>query len=127
MNKKIKPTDFTNIINSILEEFGDEMIGVVDTVINDAAVEATRRLKDKSSGDFKDITGKYRASWKYQVEKKNLNVEATVYSDKQYRLTHLLEFGHAKQNGGRTKAFPHISIVNDWVEDYVIKELTERM
>lgn len=46
-----------------------------------------------------------------------------TYNAKHYRLTHLLEFGHAKQNGGRTRAFPHIAEVNDWAQEEVEKRM----
>jgi SPP1 family predicted phage head-tail adaptor len=35
--------------------------------------------------------------------------EITVYSKNRYQLANLLEFGHAKRNGGRTRAFSHIA------------------
>ena len=42
-----------------------------------------------------------------------------------YRLTHLLEHGHALRNGGRARAFPHIRFGEELAERR-IQELTEK-
>lgn len=43
----------------------------------------------------------------------------------QYRLTHLLENGHALRNGGRTRAFPHI-IYGEKLAERRMQELTDK-
>lgn len=55
-------------------------------------------------------TGAYSKSWSVKTTKETSNtLELTVYSPKKYQLAHLLEYGHAKRGGGRTKAQPHIA------------------
>lgn len=129
----IKPNDFSKAINKILEQYGDEVRVTIEDIITDAAKEATSELRKKSTGEFKDVTGKYRKSWTKKITKSNVSVEAVVYSRDQYRLTHLLEFGHALKRGGRTigkgkvQAFPHISDVNEMVINKVETELKKKL
>lgn len=55
-------------------------------------------------------TDAYSKSWSVKTTKETSNtLELTVYSPKKYQLAHLLEYGHAKRGGGRTKAQPHIA------------------
>lgn len=122
---KIQPAEFQAAVDQLLVEFGDEVYNAMSEVIPEVSREATKELK--SASPYQIRTGKYNKGWKDKTEKKNVTVTATVYNDKQYRLTHLLEFGHAKVNGGRTRAFEHIAPVNDAVEEKVIKKLREKI
>lgn len=54
-------------------------------------------------------SGRYKASWSVKRREERLLSASIVYAKKpKYRLTHLLEHGHASRNGGRVKAYPHI-------------------
>ena len=54
-------------------------------------------------------TGKYSKSWAIKKTRETSDSIQIVVHSKRYQLTHLLEFGHAKRGGGRTRAFPHIA------------------
>jgi len=55
-------------------------------------------------------TGRYAKSWRVKTTEENSQkLIQTVHSPKRYMLAHLLEKGHAKRNGGRTRAIPHIA------------------
>ena len=54
-------------------------------------------------------TGKYSRSWAVKKTKETSDSIQVVVHSRRYQLTHLLEFGHAKRGGGRTRAFPHIA------------------
>jgi hypothetical protein len=73
-------------------------------------------------------TGQYAKSWKARKTRETAtNYQVTVYSSSRYRLAHLLEHGHAKRNGGRVRAFPHIAPAEEKAEDQLLSELERRL
>ena len=99
----------------------DQMAHVIMEGLQEYADLATNDLKKavKKVGDEakKDIqnnapvkTGAYKKSWTVKTTKETSNaMEVVVHSRNRYQLAHLLEFGHAKRGGGRTRSFPHIA------------------
>lgn len=89
---------------------------VVDAAAEETSQDIVNELRATSPKQDGPQGGKYRKSWKY-VRVGYCSYK--VYSDKQYRLTHLLEHGHALRNGGRSKAIPHIGPVEkEYVEKF---------
>ena len=120
----IKPADLAGTVNKLLKEYGDDAKEILEETLTKTAKDAAKQLKSK--GDFGG-SGNYQKGWKSKVEKKRLTIEAHVYNAKLPGLTQLLEFGHAKQNGGRTTAFPHIADVNTWAQDEAVSRLEEKL
>ena len=114
-------------VSQILDEYGEECTEVLGNSVKKVVKESVKELKGSSVGGFQDRTGKYRKGWRSKVEETRLSVDGVVYNGGQPGLTHLLEFGHAKQNGGRTRAFPHIAEVNNRAQENVEKELIEKL
>ena len=73
-------------------------------VVASASVDA---LKAKSPHK----TGKYAQGWTYKAINDGGLKGYIVYNATSYQLTHLLENGHAKRNGGRVRARRHIQPV----------------
>lgn len=112
---------FSTTAHQMLEEFE----GNCNTAVREAIVETADKIVEilKSAGDFGGT--KYRRSWKSKIVQTRMSTQAIVHNAKHYRLTHLLEFGHAKQNGGRTRAFPHIEPINERSRDLFEEKLTD--
>ena len=123
MTRTVEPADFAAAVNDILKEYGDHAREALNEAIPEVAERANQDLH--TAGTFEGR--KYRGSWSTKVEMTRLGVDAVVYNRRHYRLTSLLEFGHAKQNGGRTRAFPHIAPINDRVESEVMEEFEKRL
>lgn len=108
-------------INKILTAYTEEIEEGIIQDATDTADEGVARLKANTS-TYKVRTGKYNRGWRKQVKVGDRYVHATI-SNKEYQLTHLLEYGHATRNGGRTRAFTHIKPV----EEFCKKDFEERV
>lgn len=121
----IQPEKLTDEIQKILDEYGDEASAALAEAISETAKEAQTQLRQKNQG--RKLWKKYPKGWSVQIKAGRLDVEGIVYNKDHYRLTHLLEFGHATRNGGRTKAFPHIAEVNAFAQKDVLERLREKL
>ena len=107
----INITELADEVANIFADYGDEVIQAVNGAAEEVAKACAEDLKRTSP----KRSGGYRKSWKYKRmsgsgKKPQVWV---VYNEKHYRLTHLLEKGHAKNGGGRVRAIPHIAPAED--------------
>jgi hypothetical protein len=107
-----------NEIAKGLSEYSQEVVEKVNISSGRVGKAAVKRLKETSPKD----SGDYAKSWAMKTEpeigqphKKIIHVKAP-----HYRLTHLLEHGHAKVGGGRVEGKPHIRPA----EEQVIRDFT---
>ena len=121
----IQPENLAGEIQKILDEYGDEASVALAEAIEETAKEAQTQLRQKNQG--RKLWKKYPKGWSVQIKAGRLDVEGIVYNKDHYRLTHLLEFGHATRNGGRTAAFPHIAEVNAFAQKDVLERLREKL
>lgn len=111
-------------IKEELEDWSQETADIVKDCVTEATIATKKKLWESSPKD----TGKYASSWADTVLSENrFKRYTTVYNKKHYRLTHLLEFGHANVNGGRTPAYPHIAKAQYEAEEMLERLIKERI
>lgn len=121
--------NFDKAMSEILETFRNATDETVDKAIAETSKEAVQELKNAHpSGSGKYGSWKaYNASWtikKNTVDQRN-HRGATIHNAKYYRLTHLLEKGHALPQGGRSRSFPHIRPVDEKAEEALFRRIRE--
>ena len=97
MTQTIKIDQLADTVMKGMEEYAK--LAVDDLKADVQKIESTAPKK----------TGKYSKSWAIKKTRETSDSIQIVVHSKRYQLTHLLEFGHAKRGGGRTRAFPHIA------------------
>ncbi|MGG3924906.1 HK97 gp10 family phage protein [Metabacillus fastidiosus] len=76
----------------------------VTNKIKDIEIEVAADLVDDLKQTSPEKTGAYRMGWRA----KRVGNKMIIHNATHYQLTHLLEKGHAKVNGGRVPARVHI-------------------
>lgn len=111
---EINISKIADTIADNLKEYTADIEKGLQKDVKDVAKEASLKLRDTSPKK----TGAYSKGWGSATQD---GAQVVRNKDRPY-LTHLLEKGHAKTNGGRTKAIVHIATVEQWAVD----ELTDR-
>ena len=117
--------DLADLVMDGLREYSD----LADTTMKKAVRKTATSVKKEISANAPVKSGRYRKSWTAKKTKENSHtLEMTVHSKDRYQLAHLLEKGHAKRNGGRVAAIPHIAPAEengvDMLESLIKKELS---
>lgn len=108
-------------VKDILNEYSNEVQEGIDKAAQNLANQAANELK-ASSGTYQIRTGKYNKGWRVKTEKGRGSIDCIVHNATNWQLTHLLENGHLKRNGGRTRVYEHIrpveqKCVNEYTKD----------
>ena len=121
MARKVTLEQFGAALEKIVDEYADSVYKTGIHAVEQATKQAQREVKANSSGIGH---GKYSGGWSTQVDKTEISATGYVYN-RRPGLPHLLEFGHAKVNGGRTEARPHVQPAQDAVDKVLMDKLKE--
>ncbi len=117
--------DINNLADEVilaLEEYTEEVTEQVKEAVTDAGKHALKVVKDKSPED----SGDYKKGWKVTTAYDGPRDRRVVlHNKKKPQLTHILENGHEKQNGGRVEGTPHISAAEKEAVDMFEKRVEE--
>ena len=109
-----------HVIMEGLQEYADLAAEDMKAAVRKAGNAAKKDIQANAP----ERTGAYKKSWSVKTVRENANaMEVVVYSRNRYQLAHLLEFGHALRQGGRTRAFPHIAPAEERAAEMLAREV----
>lgn len=110
----IKVSELAQVVAQELADYSQDLTDGVKKEVKQVAKDVVTELKQTSPRN----SGDYAKGWKSRVEYESPeDIRVRVYNSKKPQLTHLLENGHAKQNGGRVNGIPHIRPAEQRAED----------
>lgn len=142
-SNKVSIDDLSSVVMKQLQEYKEDITDDVEETSDKITKEARDELKSISPKANKRVylrkfsstgqsdwqePGSYAKSWTTKNGKKAKDIYSKiVYNKKYYRLTHLLEFGHANRDGSRTKPIAHIRPTENKYKEKFIKELETKI
>ena len=120
MEQRVSVDEMADAIMEGLEEYAD----LAADEVKKAVRKAGRAVRDQIAQTAPKRSGTYAHSWSTRkTGETSQSLQVTVYSRNRYQLAHLLEHGHVKRNGGRTRAFPHILPAQEAGEEQLVSEI----
>lgn len=119
---KVTPEQLPKAFAEIVEKYKDDLVSATNDVVRDMGRKTAAAVRTSASAVTK---GKYARNWTFTVEGR-VNPTAIIYN-RVPGLPHLIEFGHAKRNGGRVPGKPHVKPVEDKAVIEFEKELIKKL
>ena len=116
MSKAIDAKDLQKALIDYLNNYVEDIEEDVEETTNYTIKEAKQELVQKSPRSGIARKTKYYKGWAIKNggrTRKGRYYSKVIWNRTNYQLTHLLEFGHATRNGGRTTPQPHIREVEE--------------
>lgn len=118
--RTVTPEQFAAALAEVIGDYADGVYATQEKAVNFATKQALRQVKASSGG----FGARYAGDWRSKVEKTNITAHGYVANNRP-GLPHLLEKGHAKQNGGRTEGRAHVLPVQEEVNRILQEKLEE--
>lgn len=127
MNKTVSVDGLATAIAENLQIYTDGVTDGIKEAEDITAMECKKNLEaDSPVAPTGKHRGKYKKGWKATITSNTPFSKHAVIHNKEYRLTHLLENGHATRDGGRTTAEPHIK-KNEEIANKVFEQRVEEV
>lgn len=130
-SSQINVSEMEETIMNALENYKEEAEKAIGQTLPLVGRETVNELKNTSP----KRTGAYARSWTYSMKESrgSRNKNKLIVHNKKYRLVHLLENGHAKRGGGRTKgdndvkAIEHVKPAQVKAEKSAIERIKDKL
>lgn len=117
---EIKIDDLTSAIVDALQNYCQDVTDGLKQDIKNVAEDCKNNIQQNSPM----LTGSYRKGWKSKIAYEgNDDIRMVIFNRTDYQLTHLLEYGHSKINGGRVEGRPHIRPAEKQAEEKLLKRI----
>lgn len=132
-NRKVGVLNVADAISSAFIQYGQQVNEVLDDALMEVGREATEDLKAVNGWSPKgNPTGAYSKDWVLDiVPDTRYSRRIVVHNEDHYRLTHLLENGHALKRGGRVygkaPAYEHIYPINQKAQKHVLSAIERKV
>lgn len=123
MGRKVGIALMGEEIAEMMQAYASEVTEKMKDAAKAAGRRAVKELKQTAPEGYGEPEH-YKDGWASVVETNGFSqMSVRIYNQKKYRLTHLLEKGHAKRGGGRVNGIAHIAPV----EKKAIADFEERL